>query len=449
MRDRPTVAAERLTSAALWALGLGPAFFAVVVWDRSEAVSGNDPIAGLVPAEAPPAPWRVGVGEAYQVATAALLIGVLVAYLARPRGRGRPAGAALVASGLAMYAGPMVSALLGGHGGAGDWRLYLAPLMIGALYAAPDIPPAELLWRLRVMVRVYTWGSLAALVVAPDWALASSQIVNFRLPGLGISRLVGLTNHPILLGVLAAAALAVELAPLHRGRLWPLHSCAAAAVLVLAQSRTAWMAAALAIPLLYRRGGRDRFPPLLARGLVLGILVGAGVLVPSLLRRFGQIMSDPEITSLHGRTEVWAMAMTAFRSDILLGYGPTLFTDASSPVHGLYAHAHSQLHQTLATSGLVGLVGLVLFVLFLVVTAARTARASAGLSWALLVVTLVTCMTEAPLRGVEFTPYLLLVLVDVAFLLTMTRSVEAEPVRIASGPLSAPGGHRLPLRSGS
>ncbi|MFG2824434.1 O-antigen ligase family protein [Kitasatospora sp. NPDC048365] len=447
MRRRPGTAAIRLSTAALWAVGLGPAFFVVVVSDRRPSAPGPLPGWDYPPVEPPAAPWRVEAGQLYLLLTAALLSGVLISRWAGPRRTPDAVGAGLAATGLAMYAGPVLSALFGGHGGADDWRLYLAPLVVAALYAAPAVRPSRMLWRLRAVVRVYTWGSLAALAVAPGWALTSSVIVNFRLPGLGYSRLAGLTDHPILLGTVAAAALVVEAAPLHRSRLWLLHSGAALATLLLAQSRTAWLAAPLALLLLYRRDVPRRLHPLLGRGLIIGTAGCAALLVPALLGGLERVVSDREVTSLHGRTEVWALAMGVFRSHVLLGYGPTLFTDHSSPVRGMYAHAHGQLHQTLATSGLVGALGLVVFVVALVLVAARTARASAGLSWALLVLTLATCVTEAPLRGLEFSPFLLLVLLNVTVLLTMSSSRQPRPAAAVAQAFPGPAGDARSSRS--
>jgi O-antigen ligase len=136
-------------------------------------------------------------------------------------------------------------------------------------------------------------------------------------------------------------------------------------------------------------------------------------------------MADPEVDSLHGRTEVWDIAMHVFKADMVLGYGPTLFLDRFSPVHRAYPHAHSQLFQTLATSGLVGAAALTLFCTALIVAAARAGAASNGLSWALVAVPLVTCLTEPPFRGLEISnPYVLVVLLDIAVLLAFADSSE-------------------------
>jgi len=440
VRLSPTLAADRVSAAALWAVGLSPAVFSVFVWDRVPDTEGVPVDWGSAAAQPASAPWRIDVGLAYASLTIGLLVATLVLAVADTRRTSRSrAGDLLVAAAVGVYVGPLLSAAVGGHGGVANWRLWLGPLCVAALYASPELTLEAMLRRLRPILRVYTWGSLCALVVAPGWALTPNDIVNFRLPWLGAARLVGLTDHPIPLGVMAAAVLALELTPLMRSRLWTLHAAAAAAVLLLAQSRTAWIAALVGLPLIYQRSATRRVSPLLVRGLITSMACCAAALVPTLATRFGQALSTPEVSSLHGRTTVWDLAMSAFRGNPLFGYGPTLFTDPSSPVHGMYAHAHSQIYQTLSTSGLVGAVGLLLFVVVLLATAARTGAVSAGLTWALVAITLVTCLAEAPLRSDEFDPFLLLVVADIAVLLAAGRAAAAvEPAGQPVVPAAAP-----------
>lgn len=432
--------ADRAATAAMWAIGLSPAVFSVFVSHRVQDTEGVPVDLESATPQPTLVPWRVDAVLVYAAVTIGLLVATLVlgtAVAVRVRRRG--AGGPLFAAAAGVYLGPLVSAVAGGHGGVSSVWLWLGPLCVAALYAAPDISFESLLRRLRVILRVYTWGSLCSLVIAPSWALTPNDIVNFRLPLVGSARLVGLTDHPVPLGVTAAVVLALELAPLYRSRLWALHAGVAVAVLLMAQARTGWMAAIVGLPLLYRRSPARRVHPLLTRGLLVGIAACAAALVPTWATRFGKVLSDPEIDSLHGRTTVWNLAMGAFHADPLFGYGPTLFTDPSSPVHGAYAHAHSQIYQALSTAGLVGLVGLVLFVAALLITAARTGAVTAGLSWALVAITLVTCLDEAPLRSLEFSPFLLLVVVDLGVLLAADREVAAVGGSVAQLPVAAVG----------
>lgn len=440
MRRGTGSTAERAALAALWAIGLSPAVFSVLVWDRLPEVEGVPVDPGSAVTQSAPVAWRVDLALVYAALTIGLLLATVFTGLAAadraPRHR---VGGALFAGAAAVYFGPLLSAVVGGHGGVKSVWLWLGPLCVAAVYVAPGISFESLLRRLRPIMRVYTWGSLCSLVIAPRWALTPNDIVNFRLPVVGAARLVGLTDHPVPLGVTAAAVLVLELAPLYRSRLWLLHAGAAVTVLLMAQARTGWIAALVGVPLLYRRDPARRVNPLLTRGLVVGMVLCAAALVPALATKFGVVMADREVDTLHGRTTVWGLAMDAFHADPLFGYGPTLFTDPSSPVHGAYQHAHSQVYQTLSTAGLVGMVGLVLFVAALLITAARTGAASAGLSWALVAITLVTCLAEAPFRSLEFSPFLLLVVVDLVVLLSADREAAAVRLPVAQLPVTEAG----------
>jgi O-antigen ligase len=433
---RGSVPAVLPTAAVLWVVGLSPAFGALTVSRR-----GNELLATTLDqypsaSAAPLAPWQV-LATRISILVAFTTVGAALAHcLARRSRRASRLGAFLLAAGIAMYAAPIISGLVGPHGGAWDWRLWFAPLALLTLYLAPPVPPACLLRHVRGILRVYTWGSLTALLVAPGWALSPSPIVNFRLPGFGSLRLFGLTDHPVLLGVVAMTALVVELAPLDRPRLWPLHAAAAAAVILTAQSRTAWITALVSLPFLYRRDVPHRVPPWITRALGSGLAVNAAFLVPATAAVVGRVMADPEVDSLHGRTEVWDISMHVFESDMVLGYGPRLFLDRASPVHLVYPHAHSQLFQTLATSGLVGAAALALFITALIVAAARSGAASNGLSWALVATPLVTCLTEPPFRGLEISnPYVLVVLLDFAILLAFADSPERPACSSNSSPI--------------
>lgn len=423
------------TAAVLWVVGLSPAFAAVTVSKRGRQLLTSALDQYVSSSEMPLTPWQ-HLTTRISILVAFATVGAVLAFCLRQPSRPRSRlGVFLVAAGIGMYAAPILSGLIGPHGGAGDWRLWFAPLALVTLYLAPPVRPAELLRHVRGILRVYTWGSLIALLAAPDWALSPSPIVNFRLPGFGSSRLFGLTDHPVLLGVVAMTALAVETAPFQRPRLWPLHAGAAAAVVLMAQSRTAWITALVSLPFLYRRDVQRTVHPVIARALGSGLAVSVIALVPTTAAAVGRVMADPEVDSLHGRTEVWQISMHVFESDMVLGYGPRLFLDRSSPVHLAYPHAHSQLFQTLATSGLIGAAALALFTAALIVAAARSGGASNGLSWALVATPLVTCFTEPPFRGLEISnPYVLVVLLDFAVLLAFADSSERPACSRNSSP---------------
>ncbi|WP_406475375.1 O-antigen ligase family protein [Streptomyces sp. NBC_01615] len=432
----PSVSSSRIHAILFWLTGLSPVFFAAVVWNRSQWLSG--PFTwGQSRTRVVAHSWRFDAGLFYGGMVLLVALAVVVAAMASSSGS-RP-GRGLISAFLIMYAGPVISAAFGGHDGLFDWQLWLAPLLLVACYLAPPIGLEQMTRLVRPLLRFYMWGSLAALAVVPEWAIAPSFINTFSLEWLTPGgRLAGLTNHPISLGVLAAVALVVECVPLHRGRGWQLHCAVAAFVLLLSQTRTAWLAAAAALPFLYRRDSSRLIQPMVGRALAFGIVVCVAAVMPAVPRQLSAIGDSAEVTSLHGRTLPWEMALDAFRSNVLLGYGPTLFTDVSSPVHGAFDHAHDQLFQTLATAGLLGAAGLLVLAGTLTVVAVRTARASAGLSVALTVLTVVICVPEAPLRGEGFTAYLLLTVVLFTVLRSALCDAGAQEAGHVPRPAAAP-----------
>lgn len=398
--------AARLKTVSLWIVGIAPAGLGVLV------LSGvyEPPKVWAVRREwgSPAAAESVGASDSPPSMCAMLLIPLLVAIVilgcafAR-RARTAPASCLPLALALGltvMYAARLLSAVTGPTGGAERWELWLPLLLAVALCVAPRPTSGEVLPHLRGVLRAYTWGALIALaffgtVETFGYADAAELRLGF-LPG----RFMGIGVHPNSLGPLAAFALAAECVPLHRARLWPLHAAAAATVLVMTQSRTSWMACALGLLLLHRPGAtRPMLHRLLARTLLLGSAGSLLLLVPGPVAALGQAAGSRDFGSLHGRTLPWRAALEAFEAHPLLGYGPRLFTDPLSPIGGAFGHAHNQLLQVLATSGLVGAAGLLLFVAAAVRLTVRSFTATAGLPAALLTMTAVVGVTEIPLSG--------------------------------------------------
>ncbi|MFJ2739471.1 O-antigen ligase family protein [Streptomyces sp. NPDC087440] len=405
--DRATVLAGQLAALLFVAIALSPAFFAVVVWDRSGDGTLPATAWGQARAEMSTALWRLHAGQLY--GSAVVLLASAVVLVALTGNRGRRGDTPLIAAFLALYAAPVVSGVLGEHGGADNWRLWLPPLVLLAFYLAPSTGLTVLLGRARLVLRCYTWGSLAALLAVPDWAITASRNANFSLeeftPG---GRLSGLATHPVMLGVMVAMALVLECVPLVRTRWWALHGTVAAVTLLLAQSRTAWIMTLVGLLFLYRREVAHRVHPVFVRLMAAGTAACGLLLVPGVPEQLVRLSQDQEMTTLHGRNLTWQAVFEAFHTNVWLGYGPALFDDPLSPVHLAYDHAHNQLLHTLGIAGLLGAVVLAVLLAVVVVTAVRVAPAGAGLSLCLAGLLLVACVPDVPLRGAGFSPYLLL-----------------------------------------
>ncbi len=250
------------------------------------------------------------------------------------------------------------------------------------------------------------------------------------LPGL--PRLAGLTPHAVTQGLLAQVfLLLLWVRPYRR----PLADYAAWAlgltVLVMAQSKTAWLAFALcALALLVVRQGPalrqrlndpSRAGPLVAAcaALCLAIAVGAAALLSGALdQRAADFMASEQgaqLLSLTGRDRIWAAAIEEWRQNPVFGYGLSLWDAAYRHAIGLphATHAHNQWLDDAARAGSVGVTALVIYAAVLLTLCVRHARASGGLALALGLTLALRAVGEVPLSllgyGTELFVHLLLV----------------------------------------
>lgn len=379
----------------LWGLGLGVTAVAPVL---PHTVMDLDGVVSTPP--------LTGTALMYSRALLAVVVALGAATVVRSLGTHRPAGELAVAlAAVGFAAGPLISVLSGGRGGLEVSGAY-APLVFAGLYFARRRPFPEVLGQLRVVMRCYTWGSLAAALFAPGWAffMPSDPGAGRDLLGLGWGQLSGLASNPNQLGPLMTAALLLEAVPVARKRGWPVHASAALCALVLTECRTALLSA---VVLLLLRGARNQTH---VRRHVLWLLTGATVLfalmAPSVQTALTSLLSDPQSQGLNGRTHAWQLAYEEFRRNPLFGYGPGLF----SPEHRMelfgntaswVGQAHNQAVQTLAEAGVFGAVGLAVLIATLVVRARRVSADTAGLSTALLALLALMCTTETPLTGLS------------------------------------------------
>lgn len=379
----------------IWVIGLAPAV-AQLVAPRA-VYSGNTlidapPLAGLA--------LRVSQGLTLTGLSVSLLI-IASQHWTATTGPHRP-GRRLVAALLAIYASVTVSALFGGHGGF-DRQLIVLPIVIIALHVAPRMSATDLVQQLRLIFRVYIYGSLLALTVAPTWAFFVVNSVGRDYFHLG-GQLSGLTPHPNALGAIAATALMLELASVERKRTWPIHVTATVLVLLLAESRTAWIAALLGVMFL-RSSHRSLRPARWIGVCALTTATVAFVLFPRIASLTVNALSGGDLQTLNGRTGVWKYAYDQFLANPLIGFGPNLF-DAKGPEAAVGAfpvwagQAHNQLFQTLGETGIIGTVAVVVFILTLLATSAKRSRALAGLSSAMMVIMFTRSFSEAPLASV-------------------------------------------------
>ena len=310
---------------------------------------------------------------------------------------------------LAYYFGTLlIQGLASEHTGFSYKALYV-PIMLTGAYYLPVRHVRGILEAAKGVMLLLTLGSLGAAVAAPDFVLHRPD------PGLlpGIDwRLYGLTSHANTLAPIALLAIVVELhSPSRLQWLRWVNLSAAVAVFVLAQSKTTWGAAPVILAAVYLpfwlRPGRDaaqrgrhfnRFAWTLVV-LIAGVLVLTGALIATDAADYVQRKAD--LATLTGRTQIWDITLQAWRENLLFGWGPEVWGAERRLQFLMFhvGHAHNQVMQTLGEAGLVGLALLLTYLGVLLYAALRRFVATRGVVLALLILMLVRCITEAPMRA--------------------------------------------------
>jgi exopolysaccharide production protein ExoQ len=390
----------------------------------------------------------------------AALIEIVRGWLrARPAPRSDPAWPLLAAM-LLFYVGVLVvQGLFSEHVGFSHKELYL-PIILLAAYHQPVRNLPLVLGGAKIVVLALMLGSLLGIAIRPDFVMHRPE------PGVipGIDwRLFGLTSHANTLGPVALLGLLLELhSPSRRRWLRWLHLAAAGAVFVLAQSRTAWVAAVLIgvvvwVPLsIAPRGGAGADPHGFSRatwtlvGCAFVLIVAACGMVAFGGTEYLQRKTD--LGTLNGRFQIWDITLQAWRDNILFGYGPEIWGEARRLRFNMFhvGQAHNQFVQTLGEAGVAGLALLLVYLLTFLYAAWHRFAASRGLILALLLVLLARCVTEAPMRSeglLSWASFLHVLLVVVAcHHLRQPRAAWSPLAPVLGRRGHAPAGARVPAR---
>jgi O-antigen ligase len=246
---------------------------------------------------------------------------------------------------------------------------------------------------------VVVFGSLIALIIAPNWALVGPWDGLFALDG----RLAGLTGHPNALGFLVVLLIVLTWWGVASARSAFIIIGVSLIVLLLTVSRTAWIAAIVAgsIWAAFRL-----FPRLTtaARIQTSFFILGFGVAVVINGVALGLIEMGDRVSSgaatLTGRTEIWSLSWEMWKKSPVFGYGTNAWSEEWREGFGFSwaGQAHNQFFQTLVQSGMFGALVLVVYVVVLVKLAIAKAESSKGASIALVAVLVIRGITETPLR---------------------------------------------------
>lgn len=261
-----------------------------------------------------------------------------------------------------------ITALFAKNGGFSIQLLYV-PIVLTAVYVTRPMASVSLISLSKFILLIYIYGSLFAAVFASEMAL----IGNYEglIPGL-TTRLFGVSTHANHLGPFAVIYLAMEFLNPMRSKLRLIHLTAGWAVLIWAQSKTAWGFALLATlyfvstkiesALFLRSTSKRQHKKFIRLALWLAgiILIFAMYSGPT---NIAPTSSGGSVETLTGRTTIWTITLDAWATSPIFGYGLSLWDLDFRTKYGMpfAGQAHNQFIHTLGSSGLVGLIGLLIY----------------------------------------------------------------------------------------
>jgi O-antigen ligase len=372
--------------------------------------------------------------------TLTVCVARLVAAAFSRENRGAGGGGLFIAVGLLFLTNNVLSSALGTHPEFKHDQYYV-PFLFAAVYASRAQDPQTAIRFVKAGMLIFLAASCVASVVAPQLTLERNY--PSLLPGVSI-RFWGLDTHANNMGALALVYLLLAIhQPFERRWLQRLGLVLGTVVLVLAQSKTTWIAGLIAGPLMLVLRSRA-WGPAAFSVLGLGILAAAALLLlPALgvsLRDILATKQGQDAVELDGRDVIWSLAVGEWMRNPLFGYGASMWNDAYRMQIGLdhAVSAHNQFLQSLSMAGSMGLIGLLVYVAFLSRYAIRASPGSRGLSVALLVVVLLRCLTETPLSvesflGGGFVTHLLLFHIALAYGYRVVRAARPATSLMMAG----------------
>jgi len=283
---------------------------------------------------------------------------------------------------------------------------YLYPaLLFTAIYLSPPVPMKQLISLLKFVLCIFIYGSVLAMLIVPNQVIAANYNalipdINFRLYGLG----GGATS----LGPLAAMYLLIELESASQSKARYLHIIVATVVLLLAQSKTAWIIMIFYILyFVYKSISRYLFDANMYHAkmfknvfMIIGF-AGFFLIVFSWLDRvdFSALNQGDSIQTMTGRSYIWESTLRVWLNNPVFGYGLGLWeNEGFRSQYGEFAHAHNQYLQSLGSAGLFGLAGLLIYLQAACTTVYRTTSFST-VPLIILLVMIVLTFTEVPFRS--------------------------------------------------
>jgi O-antigen ligase len=333
-----------------------------------------------------------------------VLIAFSLTILARfwlTRGRDSAEPVSRLAKGFCTY---LLGTALIGMTAAGEpmfsYKVFYVPIVLGAAYTLGDFRERVIAAHVKAILFLVAAVSLLLAAVAPQHALLGDY--QGLIPGVHF-RLYGLSTHPNTLGPAALLLIVFELYfPSPRLARYTLLACGAL-VFILAQSKTAWVAAVglyvfgLIPYRIVQTPGLNAKVVFLTANVIAAVTV---LLIVTALYPTEGLSNTESLTTLTGRTEIWRITLEEFKHYPVFGYGPQLWGLEYRLQEGwlVAGQAHNQFIQTLGESGSVGLLLLLGYLAVLFGYAIRYLRESRGLVLVLLILICFRCFSESPLR---------------------------------------------------
>jgi len=279
-------------------------------------------------------------------------------------------------------------------------NLLYVPILFTALALYAPALSSRGLRALSWALRLVFVGSLIGAVVAP--ASFTNREYSSLIPGLSW-RVVGLSDHANSLGAVALLGLLLELSTQVWKRPHWLFLLINTAVLVGAQSKTAWIGAAAVLLLskadLHQHFGGDMKQTYKAWSRLCWLCASA-LFVYGLVMHFDLINAlDAKFSGYTGRDKIWDVTLSEFERSPFLGYGPSLWDMQYRLEQGMpyVGQSHNQFMQTLGQGGLIGIASLVLYLGILFWRSLLALRRGNSLALLGVLVVLIRCQMETPL----------------------------------------------------
>ncbi|MFI8687626.1 O-antigen ligase family protein [Rossellomorea sp. NPDC077527] len=299
-----------------------------------------------------------------------------------------------------MMMGPFFSQFLG-FVPSFNISIYIMLLVFVTTNFLPEIEVISLIKYIkRVLIYLYGYGSLVYLLLAPE--NAASLEYSYGIIGLDI-RLNGLANHSNVLALLMIIYLLLDIFGVRyseRLRVNKFNHLVAVVVIILAQSKTIWIAMLICYLIMFLYAyGKNKNNKYLLISLLFFSLSTLLIALVMLLNKINDFFIEHDIYTLTGRTEIWRNTIEMWKLNPMFGYGQSLWSESMAQTYfpqlmWVPGHAHSQFFQTLGESGIFGVVFLCIYIIIFIISAIKYARSTSGLTIVLVFVLLIRGISD-------------------------------------------------------